>query len=278
MQANPSPFKDPGAVASYATDTPRKVPGLADLHRIVTLLLAEAAPDAGHVLVVGAGGGLELVAMATARPRWRFTGVDPSAAMLDLARQAIAPFADQVQLIPGLVDQAPAGPFDGATCLLTLHFLDRAERLRTLRELHGRLRPGARLVVAHHAPPESDAERWMARSVAFGAAASTNPAGTAAAGRLMAERLPLLTPPEEEELLREAGFVDVELFYAALSFRGWVGTARQFVIRRAPAWGRCRKGGEILRTRTCHWASGSCTPRLHCQQLQGYRLAGDCRR
>ena len=36
--------------------------------------------------------------------------------------------------------------------------------------------------------------------------------------------LALLTPREEEESLRDAGFVDVELFYAAFSFRGWVGT------------------------------------------------------
>ncbi len=43
----------------------------------------------------------------------------------------------------------------------------------------------------------------------------------------MMERLPLLTPAEEEGLLREAGFTDVELCYAAFSFRGWVGTSGQ---------------------------------------------------
>ncbi len=42
----------------------------------------------------------------------------------------------------------------------------------------------------------------------------------------MAERLPLLSPHEEGELLREAGFLDVEQFYAAFSFRGWVGSNR----------------------------------------------------
>src|SRR5688500_13124922 len=115
-----SSFVNSAAIASYATDTPRRVPGLADLHRMVTLLLAEGAPSAAHLLVVGAGGGLELVSLATARPDWRFTGVDPSPAMLDLARKAIEPFAERVQLIEGIVDQASAGPFDGATCLLTL--------------------------------------------------------------------------------------------------------------------------------------------------------------
>jgi tRNA (cmo5U34)-methyltransferase len=225
MHDQPSPFTNPAAVASYSTDTPRKVPGLADLHRMATQLLAEEAEAAAHVLVVGAGGGLELVSLATAQPGWRFTGVDPSPAMLDLARQAVAPFAQRVQLVAGTIDQAPAGPFDGATCLLTLHFLERAERLRTLREIHRRLRPGARLVVVHHAPPGPHAERWMARTAAFGAAAKINREWAAAAGKLMTQRLPLLTPEEDEQLLREAGFVDVELFYAALSFRGWIGAA-----------------------------------------------------
>jgi tRNA (cmo5U34)-methyltransferase len=226
MRDQPSPFMHPAAIANYVSDTPRKVPGLADLHRMATLLLSEQARGEAHVLVVGAGGGMELVSLAAARPEWRFTGVDPSPAMLDLARAAVAPFVDRVQLVNGIVDQAPPGPFDGATCLLVLHFLERNERLRTLQAIRGRLRPGARLVVAHHAPPEGHAERWMGRSVAFGAGASADAAGTAAAGRRLVERLPLLTPHEEEELLRASGFVDVELFYAAMSFRGWVASAQ----------------------------------------------------
>lgn len=225
MQGGPSHFSDPGAVAAYASETPRKVPGLADLHRMAALLLAEAAPAAADVLVIGAGGGLELAALAAAQPRWRFTGVDPSPAMLDLARQSVAPFAERVQLVTGIVDQAPAGPFDGATCLLTLHFLEHSERLRTLREILRRLRPGARCVVAHHAPPEASAERWMARSIAFGADGHPDPQSTLAAARRMLAGLPLLDPCREEELLHLAGFADVGLFYAALSFRGWVGTA-----------------------------------------------------
>lgn len=222
MQSRYSAFTDASAVAAYATETPRKVPGLADLHRMTALLISEQAAGAARVLVVGAGGGLELVSLAAARVGWRFTGVDPSPAMLDLARQATRPFADRVQFVEGTVEQAPAGPYDGATCLLVLHFLERGERLRTLREIHRRLRPGARLVVAHHSPPAGHAARWMSRSVAFASAASADHASAAAAGQALTERLPLLTPDEEEDLLRASGFVDVELFYVAMSFRGWV--------------------------------------------------------
>ena len=228
MTGNLAPFLDPASVAAYAGETPKKVPGLADLHRMTGLLLAERAPGAAHMLVVGAGGGLEVRAMAQARPGWRFTGVDPSLAMLDLARQIVAPHADRVELIAGTVDQAPLGPFDGATCLLTLHFLDGGERVRTLREIRRRLKPGRALVVAHHtAAPDGDPERWLARSAAFADHAGSDPAKAAGSAKAMAARLPLLSPAEEGAMLREAGFEEPALFYAAFSFRGWVATAGQ---------------------------------------------------
>ena len=61
MQDHHSHFADPAAVASYASATLRRVPGLADLHRMAALLLAEHAPPAAQVLVVGAGGGRGLL-------------------------------------------------------------------------------------------------------------------------------------------------------------------------------------------------------------------------
>jgi tRNA (cmo5U34)-methyltransferase len=54
------PFTDKEAVARYAEGPPRQVPGFADLQRMAMLLLAEKAPPAAEILVLGAGGGLEL--------------------------------------------------------------------------------------------------------------------------------------------------------------------------------------------------------------------------
>ena len=197
------------------------MPGLADLYRMAAILLAERAPDDADILVVGAGGGLELSAFAEAQPGWRFTGVDPSAAMLDLARRTLGPLGARADLRLGTVDAAPSGPFDGATSLLTLHFLDRDERLRTLREIHRRLRPGAALVVAHHSAADgADLTSWLSRSLTFAGTPGTPDAATQ-----MAQRLPVLTTEEDEALLREAGFSEIVLFYAALSFRGWVAVA-----------------------------------------------------
>ena len=220
------PFLDPAKIADYAEATPRRVPGLADLHRMTMLLLAEQAPETADILVVGAGGGLELKAFAQAQAKWRFAGVDPSAAMLDLAGRVVEPFRTRVELLHRYVDAAPFGPFDGATCLLTLHFLEKQERLHTLREIRRRLLPGAPLVVAHHSRPEgAKLLPWLVRSMAFADAPGADFAQASVSAAAMAEHLPILSSDEDEALLTAAGFSNVALFYAGLSFRGWVATA-----------------------------------------------------
>lgn len=225
MTSTGSPYASSSAVATYRETAPLKVPGLADLHRMTMLLLAEHAREHANILVVGAGGGLETLALAQVQPTWRFVGVDPSAAMLALAGESLRPVEERVELIEGTIEQAPEGPYDGATSLLTLHHIGPPERLHTLRQIHQRLRPGARLVIAGHAAPQPDAERWMTRSVAFGNRRELDWETSTGTARMMASRLALLTPAEERALLYDAGFSNVELFYAAFSFRGWVATA-----------------------------------------------------
>jgi tRNA (cmo5U34)-methyltransferase len=220
------PFSDPVMIAGYAEATPQRVPGFGDLHRMAVTLLAERAADNARFLVLGAGGGLELKAFTQARPDWTFVGVDPSQPMLDLAAQVLGPHVSQVELIHGYIDDAPVGPFDGATRLLMLHFLPVPDRLDVLRALKDRLKPGAPLIIAHHCNPGvGPAEDWLARSVAFanGPMADAKAARASAAG--MAQHLTLLTAQQEEALLQDAGFIQPALFYAGLSFRGWVASA-----------------------------------------------------
>lgn len=220
-----STFSDPATVASYAERTARIVPGLRDLHRMAGVLLAERAPADARILVLGAGGGLELKAFAGLQPGWQFDGVDPSADMLELARTTLGPLISRVRLHEGYIDSAPPGPFDGAACLLTLHFLSRAERLGTLEAIHRRLKPGAPFVVAHHSfPNEGPAQdRWLARHAAFAIAAGVPVAQASSGAAAIKERLPVLSPQQEVDLLDEARFTNVELFYAGFTFKGWVG-------------------------------------------------------
>ena len=191
------------------------------------MLLAERVPADGRVLVLGAGGGLELRAFAEAQPGWAFDGVDPSADMLRLAAEMTSPYADRIRLHEGYIADAPEGPFDGATSILTFHFIARAQRLETLRQLHRRLKPGAPLVLAHISFARTEPERsmWIARHVAFGAPDGVDPAQLQSSREAIGTRLSILAPEDEEAMLREAGFSGVSLFYAGLSFRGWVAYA-----------------------------------------------------
>lgn len=219
-------FEDPAAVARYAENPPRLAPGFGDLQRMTRLLMAETAPADGRILVVGAGGGLEMRAFAEAQPDWRFVGVDPSAEMLKLATHTLGPFADRAELHEGYIGSAPAGPFDAACSLLTLHFVSLADRLSTLMEIRRRLKPGAHFAMAHHSVPEGPArDLWFDRFGAFAASNGVAFDPLTGGARVVGERLPVLSPEVEVDLLRAAGFIDPQLFYAALTFRGWVARA-----------------------------------------------------
>lgn len=220
-------FSDPQAVANYTEGPPRFVPGYNAMLSMAAILLAERAREDARILVLGAGGGLELKALAQAHPAWSFDGVDPSAAMLGLARQTLGPLAPRARLHQGYIDDAPAGPFDGATCLLTLHFVDVAERRRIASEVRRRLRPGAPFVVAHLSAPDGEEERplWLSRYSAFLAFSGAEPEKAANAREAVTNHLDILTPAQDEAVLREAGFSDPTLFYTGFTFRGWVAYA-----------------------------------------------------
>lgn len=220
-------FSDPEAVARYTQGPPRYTPGFADLQRMACVLLAERAPVDANVLVLGAGGGLELRAFADMQPAWRFTGVDPAAPMLELARRTVGEHAERMALVHGLIDDAPQGPFDAATCLLTLHFLPPRERLRTASEIRRRLKPGAPFVAAHSSFPQGEAERklWLRRYAAFAIASGADPVEARRAHNAVEANLATLSPEHDEAILKDAGFSNVTLFYAAFTWRGWVAYA-----------------------------------------------------
>lgn len=220
-------FSDPEAVAKYADGPRRFVPGLEAMHAMCGLLLAERAPDDARILVVGAGGGLELRAMASAHPGWTFVGVDPAGEMLRQAQRTLGPLADRVELVEGYVEDVAASGFDGATCLLTLHFLEYAERVRTAGAIHERLKPGAPFVTAHGSFPQGLGERdlWLDRYAAFAISQGVEPEKALGARSAVATMASMIAPEDDEAILREAGFRDVAMFWAAFTWRGWAAYA-----------------------------------------------------
>lgn len=222
------PFADPDFVARYVDGPKRFVPGHDDMRRMAVQLLAEGVPERADILVIGAGGGLEIRAFADAQPGWRLTGVDPSTQMLDLARTVIAGAADRCALVEGTAETAPAGPFDGASCLLTLHLIpDDGSKLATLIAIRARLKPGAPLVVVDQcldlASP--DAARRLDRYIAFARSSGASEEDVAVACAWLRQSGRMVSRAREEALLHEAGFHDIDLFYAGLAWTGWAARA-----------------------------------------------------
>ncbi|HEX8824909.1 MAG TPA: class I SAM-dependent methyltransferase [Archangium sp.] len=108
--------------------------------------------DTASLLFVGLGTGAELVPYTRFDvPGWRFTGVEPSDAMLVVARKRLEAegLLPRTHLHVGELHTLPPGPpFDGAQMMGVLHHVEGEEaRLSLLREVTRRLKPGAPLVL-----------------------------------------------------------------------------------------------------------------------------------
>ncbi len=205
---------------------PRRVPGLADLHRMTMLLLAEQAPE-------------------TARHsrRWRrrragTEGVRRGAGEVALCRRgSIGRDAGPGWTRSGAFQDAGRATARLCRCCTRRTFRRRhlsADAAfpgegRTAAYPAGDTPPPAARGAARGRPSQlsggSNLLPWLVRSVAFADAPGAHFAQASVSAAAMAEHLPILSGDEDEALLTAAGFSNVALFYAGLSFRGWVATA-----------------------------------------------------
>ena len=117
--------------------------------------------EGARVLDIGCGTGvhLELYRKAGCKP----SGIDASAAMLDVARQRLGPGAD---LRLGDATRMPYADasFDLILCMLVLHEMEQGMRLAVLAEMRRLLAAGGRvLVIDYHAGPARPLKGWLTK-------------------------------------------------------------------------------------------------------------------
>lgn len=135
---------------------------------------------------------------------------------------------DRLQLREGTVIDAPAGPFDGATCILVLGLLaDDGAKLDLLSETRRRLRPDSPLIMVDQCFDRDapDFQQRLARYAAYARRSGVDPDTVAGARAALAASATVVSAERDEELLAEAGFGNVELFYRGMAWRGWVAYA-----------------------------------------------------
>ncbi|ABX04718.1 Methyltransferase type 12 [Herpetosiphon aurantiacus DSM 785] len=178
------------------------------------------------ILVVGAGWGDEIAALATANPGWQFVGVDVSEDMLRLARSrfATAPLPNTIALHHTDVRDLDDENFDAATCILTLHFIaDDGAKLAMLQAIHQRLKPGGPFFVVDGIRDLDDAA-FQEHVAAWKRHALNNGMPGEMVEPMVANTitLPLVSEQREVELLHEAGFGKIRKVYQGLHVNGWL--------------------------------------------------------
>src|SRR5215212_10863363 len=100
---------DPARAGEYETQSRVALAGYDACHDLTACMLAASlgSGTSARILVAGAGGGAkEILTAGALEPTWRFTAVDPSPPMMDLAiaRLTEAGLLDRTNVVLGTVD------------------------------------------------------------------------------------------------------------------------------------------------------------------------------
>ena len=185
-------------------------------------------PEDAHILGVGVGTGVELAHLAQHHPGWRFTAVEPAAAMLAACRKRAETegFADRCDFVEGYVDALPdTKKFDAATCFLVSQFiLDTSARSQFFAQIQQRLKPGG-LLASSDLASDIHSHEYEVRLRTW-----VQMLNSADVPDEMIERIrkaystdvALLSPEKVADIIRKAGFESVVPFYQAGLIHGWV--------------------------------------------------------
>lgn len=216
-------FPDQAAI-DYDIRIEKLVPGYMLALELSGCVLAGRIDPQGSILVPGCGTGSEILALARAFPKARFTAVEPSRAMLEKARYRLteAGIASRVEFINGFLEDTPEQAHTAATVSLVLHFLpDDGVRAGFLENVARRLSPGAPVILLD--PPE-DGEDFVLRCWLEGRGHALGAAD--AICRRMREEWHRIMPERLAHLLDAAGFTHPETFFKVPGYSGFVAERR----------------------------------------------------
>jgi tRNA (cmo5U34)-methyltransferase len=169
----------------------------------------------GTVIDLGTGTGALAAAILAAKPTAHVRLVDIDPAMLEAARERVAPYGDRAELVTARFEDALV-PCDGVVASLALHHVTDIDAKRDLyRKIFGALRPGGVLAIADATVHESGPARDRAYAV-WRRELATHGIDHDEAEQLFAtwaredRYLPL---PTELALLADAGFAQPECFW-----------------------------------------------------------------
>lgn len=212
--------------AGYDKQWARMAPIRDCLHFLLGSIFADLPADA-RILCVGAGTGAELSYLARTFPRWRFTAVDPSGAMLDVCRQRAEAegYAARCDFHEGYLDSLPSEDLqDGATCFLVSQFiLAQGARREFFRAIADRLRPRGLLASSDLAADvgSSDYDALLRAWLGTMSQAGIQPEALERMRAAYAKDVAILPPGHIASIIESAGFEPPVQFFQAGLIHAW---------------------------------------------------------
>ncbi|SFV39032.1 class I SAM-dependent methyltransferase [Hyphomicrobium facile] len=214
----------------YEAIVEQYIPGRRAIFPIIEASFHELlAGRPAKILVLGAGGGEEILRLGMENPSWSFVGVDTYEPMLDLARRRLAgtPVENRSEVHTMQIDELDEREFDAATCILTAHFVpDDGSKLAFFKAIHARLKPRAPLAIVDGVglvgEPGTELLRRIWKRHAMRNGVSEQAAESNAQNF---KKVAVVTVERQEELLTAAGFTDLVPIFRGLAIKGWLAFA-----------------------------------------------------
>lgn len=218
--------------AKGAADYDRRIrstwPFYEAIHPAINAVLRSVLRPDSELLIVGAGTGAEILELGKSNPGWRFVGVDPAQAMLNLAREKIqaAGLTERASFFKGFVEELPIDAFyEGATLGMVLHFVaDDGGKFKLLRSIASHLKPGAPLVLMDSYGDLTTSETqllldaWKHQQNLAGLTWEQVENGV----KERIEAIHFVSSDRIAELLTEAGFHRIQRFFQNVMLGGWI--------------------------------------------------------
>jgi len=131
-----------------------EIPSYGRLQRELT---SASGSGAERMLELGTGTGETARRLLEAHPNAFLVGIDSSAEMLAVARDALPPERVDLRVVP-IEDELPEGPFDLVASALCVHHLSGREKADLFGRIRAALRPGGRFVLADVVVPDDPAD------------------------------------------------------------------------------------------------------------------------
>lgn len=216
----------------YDKGVRRTLPTYDSILKLVQTYLRTNTETDANILVVGAGGGNELITFGSTNPDWTFTAVDPAPPMLDIAKMKAEhlKMSERVNFIEGTVDDVETDKlYNGAACMLVLHFIqDVDEKLHLLKKIRQHLAPGAPFVMAcmYGDVNDSEFEALLSLWKAYWLDATNLTMVEVEDMEKSVRKLSFIPEEEIVQLLSEAGFDNIAKFFTTNMFGGWICKAK----------------------------------------------------